>query len=121
MRFSIIVKLLLTVFVFIIFAGNAGFSDSIKAQRGRCGNQTFCYDGSIYPPCLPLPTTLPAVSSTYSGGYGFSVASSNCGAKRCWWFFACRCGPALGAGLCSSATSGDSSKSCSQKNVKSVK
>lgn len=119
MKFSIIVKILLTVLIFL--AATIGNTDSVKAQRGRCGNQTFCYDGGVYPPCIMLPTTLPAVSSTFSGGYGFSVASGNCGAKRCYWYFTCRCGPALGAGICSSLASGGASNSCGKESPKNVK
>ncbi len=86
----------------------------VDAQRGRCGNQTPCIDPNIGHICLPLPTTLPAVSPT-SNGYGFQPASSNCGARRCYYLFSCVCGPALGAGVCYSVRGGVSS--CDKKDV----
>jgi len=120
MKFSIIVKILLTVFIFIFFAANVGNIGGVKAQRGRCGNQTFCADPDISHICLPLPTSLPSISSTWNGGYGFSFGSSNCGARRCWYLFTCRCGPALGAGICNSSN-GSSGSTCIREEVKNVK
>jgi hypothetical protein len=108
------------VFIFVFLTGIIGFSNFAQAQRGRCGNQTFCWDGDLYPPCYPLPTTLPPVSSTYSGGYGFSIASGSCGAQRCYYLFSCRCGPGLGGGICNSALDQSSSESCHSENSKSV-
>lgn len=118
MKFSKTLKPFFAVLIFTILAVNGSYNNSVKAQRGRCGNQTICSD-PIINLCIPLPTTLPAVSSTYNGGYGFSVASGNCGAKRCWWLFTCRCGPSLGAGICNSGSS--SGNSCSREEMKNVK
>lgn len=85
----------------------------VEAQRGRCGDQAICVD-PFFNTCIPVPTTLPPVSPTWSGGYGFRPASSNCGAKRCYWLFACACGPPLsGDGLCVPGTPNGASGFCS--------
>lgn len=92
---------------FLLIFGSFGVEVQTNAQRGRCGNQTICVD-PILSLCIPVPTTLPPVSETWSGGLGLRVASKNCGAKRCYWLFSCVCGPALsGDGFCNGAT-GDS-------------
>lgn len=92
-------KIVSVLLVVIFFAGSFGLNDVAKASPGGCRDSTTCFDGSLTP-CIPLPTTMPPVSSDYTGGYGFIFRSSNCGAKKCYWFFACRCGPGLGAGIC---------------------
>jgi hypothetical protein len=104
----------------IFFAGSFSLNDVVKASPGGCRDETFCFDGSLYPPCVPLPTSLPKVSSDYTGGYGFLLRSTNCGAKRCYWFFACRCGPGLGAGICRNPLGG-ASGSCGYEDKKDVK
>jgi hypothetical protein len=83
----------------VFFAGSSGLNDVAKASPGGCRDATVCFDGSLTP-CIPLPTSLPPVDSEYSGGYGFVLRSTNCGAKKCYWLFACRCGPGLGSGFC---------------------
>lgn len=103
----LVLSLVLSMFV------SLGSEQIVEAQRGRCGNQTICVD-PIINFCLPVPTTLPPVASTWSGGLGLRVAGKNCGAKRCYWLFACPCGPALsGAGFCNGAT-GSASDACNQ-------
>lgn len=121
MKLSNLLKRLSIVVTILFLLSQSGFNNLVNAQRGRCGNQTFCYDGGLYPPCIPLPTTLPAVSSSYNGGYGFSVGSGNCGAKRCYWFFACKCGPALGAGICTPRVAGNSVVSCDNETTEKGK
>ena len=88
------------VLVVLLLFANLGIERRIEAQRGRCGDQTICVD-PILNLCIPVPTSLPPVSTTWSGGLGLRPASKNCGAKRCYYLFACVCGPALsGAGFC---------------------
>lgn len=90
----------------------------VNAQRGRCGDEAFCQDP--FPNyCLPVPTTLPSVSSTWSGGYGFRVAGNNCGARQCYYFFSCPCGPPLSGGQVCGAGEGGSDD-CSQDTKKEV-
>lgn len=94
------IKILVTVFVLFLFVGNVGFNNPAQAQRGRCGDEARCITGELFDNCLPLPTSLPAVSTSWSGRYGFRVASNNCGAKKCYWLFACVCGPPLAGEFC---------------------
>ena len=98
MRFR--VKILVTIFTFFLFVGNIIFNNPAQAQRGRCGNETPCVTGGLFDNCLPLPTTLPAVSATPTGGVGFRIASESCGARSCYWLLTCSCGPGLAGSLC---------------------
>ena len=124
MKCSIKLKIMIAVFISLLFVINVGFSNVAKGQRGRCANQIAgCFDGGLLPPCIPSPTTLPVLSYSWSGGYGFQTASSYCGARRCWILFACACGNPLGAGLCDSRgpIGSNSSNSCSRDETKVVK
>lgn len=96
---SVRLKIIFLTFA-LLFTLTFNSGNIADAQRGRCGDETPCLTGEIFDNCLPLPTTLPAVSTTWSGGYGFIPASSNCGARKCYWLFACRCGPPLAGGFC---------------------
>jgi hypothetical protein len=107
-------NLLPLLLILILFGGNSSLNDTAKASPGGCRDATVCFDGSLTP-CIPLPTTMPPVDSEYTGGYGFIFRSSNCGAKKCYWFFACRCGPGLGAGICRNSLA---SGSCSREEKK---
>lgn len=88
-----------TLFVLLFFSGSLTLNDAVKASPGGCRDWAGCFDAGINS-CIPLPTSLPAVSSEYTGGYGYRIRSTNCGAKKCYWYFTCRCGPGLGAGVC---------------------
>ncbi len=78
------------------------FQVVIGQQQRKCATQTLCMDFVISQrPCVPLPTTLPAVSTdSPNEGYGFRATTDNCGARGCYILFACVCGPPLGVGLC---------------------
>lgn len=114
MSFSIRLKALLTVFALLLFWGMMNLDNVADAQReGKCGTEIPCRDEGINY-CIPLPTSLPPVDlNKETRGYGFQSASDNCGAKRCYFFFSCVCGPALGASICYNYGNGFSS--CDQK------
>lgn len=106
----IIVRFALAVLLTVVIFGYLTPQDQY-AQRGRCGDQTVCVD-LFEPRCIPVPTSLPVISSSWSGGLGFRVASQYCGAARCYLFFACRCGPSLGGeGVCFPGSPGVASAS----------
>lgn len=100
----VVVRVIVSVFVALVVYGDVFDGSIATAQRGdqkKCGQQTICMDFEIGASCVPLATTLPSVDPNQSNfGYGFKVASDACGAKRCWLFLVCPCGPPLGVDVC---------------------
>ena len=95
--------LTLTTFLAItlLFAAFASYKYVPYAQA-ICGIERGCFDDGVYNTCIPTPTTLPAVDVTDVGDWHVSNSGSHCGAKRCYYMFACECGPPLGDRLCTS-------------------
>lgn len=86
-------------------------------QPGVCGKYTICTD-PIINYCIGLPTSLPPVKTQLNPGEVgvYKVASSHCGARRCYLLFACQCGPPLSGSLCRGGISPhrNSSNACQQ-------
>jgi len=54
--------------------------------------------GCVAPGCIPVPTSLPALSTTTAGDW--EVGSRNCGGRRRWCIFVTPCGPPLAGAYC---------------------
>ena len=91
-----------------IFFADLPHNRVAEAQRGggrRC-NPEFpsCMDPNIFVACWPLPTTLPVVDpSGVLVSFGFRAGTSSCGAKTCYYLFACECGYPRGVEVCQAA------------------
>lgn len=64
------------------------------AQAASCVAPTGC----IAPGCIPVPTSLPALSTGAAGDW--EVGSRNCGGRRRWCIFVTPCGPPLAGAYC---------------------
>ncbi len=89
-----------------VIGGSAGTEPGVSSPTDAASIETglqisapcFAWQYCAAPNCVPLPTSLPAVSAALPGEY--ESAGGNCGTKTCYVILRCPCGPPLASGYC---------------------
>ena len=97
------ITFLLILLLVTIWSMSTPFRQVSEAQV--CALERGCFT-DFFNTCMPTPTTLPTVNIHAAGDWYTEELSGHCGAKKCFFFIPCPCGPPRGQRLCTFSEKG---------------
>lgn len=95
-------RLVILIASILLLAGTLPDNQPSYAQTHYCGDPTECINSDYVNTCIKTATSLPAINLQIAGDWYIDRPNSHCGARKCYFFMACECGPPLSSRLCTS-------------------